>query len=388
VTPGTHALPAPCRVRATSRYALQTPDLLTDAARRTLVRLGVDPAGIGGVLVAREGSGLPDKLVDRAGAEAFTGLEEAGEPPALVAGRLVELVMDGVLELEVGDSFLTGPAAWQELWAVDHGAPRPDDVLARTSYAALAYAERLGIAEPAVLAARLYAYGRVPLSARWARTWPDTNAVLASLGGEDLLDRAWRRSAPASTGWLSWVSVRTASAGRPNDQPPYKLYFSPSVASLPSVLPALAGVLAAAGATRFKVGGDAAGLLRPDKVVAYPADRDELGAVATALGTAFAGVEAHGVPFSAELEGDGLLSWSGDPAADAGPIGSQRESWRGSVTRRLAEYVVAAHAAGLSGAAATGFALDRLELDGVDTHSFLPAGLVPPRLRTAVGDPA
>ena len=59
------------------------------------------------------------------------------------------------------------------------------------------------------------------------------------------------------------------------------------------------------GANQFKVGPDAAGLLRPDKFVVYLRDAAELRAVAAELTRALAGARPHGVPFSAELAGDG-----------------------------------------------------------------------------------
>lgn len=381
------ALPAGCRVRASSAYALRRPDELPASAVGTLAGLGVDPAAIGGVLVARGGSGLQDKLVDAAGASALAIIATPAEPPKLLADRLVELVLDNVVEVQVGEDFLTGPRAWQALWSGRHRPPPPDAV-ARSSYAALAYAERLRLISPVELASRLYAFGRVPLSRRWSRAWPEERAVLAALGrAMKTLDRAWYRSSPNSAGWLSWTRAGAAAVAETR----YKLYVSPAVEALTAVLPGLVDVLDGAGATRFKIGADAAGLLRPDKIVVYPAHRTELEIVIAALMTAYDGVQPHGVPFSADLTGDGLLSWSADPALDAGPVGSSPESWRWSVARRLAEYVVAAHAAGLSGAVATHYALDRLEVDGVDTVSFLPGGLIPPRLpvrRDTSRDPA
>jgi hypothetical protein len=151
------------------------------------------------------------------------------------------------------------------------------------------------------------------------------------------------------------------------------------VEALPDVLPRLAGVLAQAGAHHFKVGPDARGLLRPDKVVVYAADARELAGIAAALEDELAGVPAHGVPFTAELAGGGLLSWGGDPAPDAGPVGGDAESWRLSVARRLAEALHTARRAPARRLRALDFALARLALDGVDIRSFAPAGLEAPR---------
>jgi hypothetical protein len=147
------------------------------------------------------------------------------------------------------------------------------------------------------------------------------------------------------------------------------------------VLPVLVDALTSAGARRFKIGADAQGLLRPDKIVVYMADAQELVHIARALERALDGVTPHGVPFTAELAGDGLLSWGGDPPPDAGPIGEGVESWRLSVTRRLAEYLTAAQIAPLRRVRPSEFALARLAIDGVDVSSFAPTGLEPPTHR-------
>ena len=129
MTSGGHGVPADCRVLANPAYSLHTAEALSSRAAGTLRSLGVDTSTIGGVLIARSGSGLPDKLVDHAGAAAFAGLAEPGSPPAAVAPRLAELVMDGVLALQVDGELLAGPQAWRALWAADTAPPaRPGGV--------------------------------------------------------------------------------------------------------------------------------------------------------------------------------------------------------------------------------------------------------------------
>lgn len=141
------------------------------------------------------------------------------------------------------------------------------------------------------------------------------------------------------------------------------------------MLPDIVGALAANGTPHFKVGTGAAGLLRPDKIVVYLAGAVELGINAQALAVALEGVRPHGVPFSAELAGDGLLSWGGDPRAEAGPAGGGAESWRLSVCRRLAEHLAAAKRAPLRRLTPAQYALGRLAADGVSLPSFAPASL-------------
>ena len=79
----------------------------------------------------------------------------------------------------------------------------------------------------------------------------------------------------------------------------------------------------------FKIGDDAGGLLRPDKMVAYFGAREELDDVGAALRARLAGCPAHGVPFTAGLGDDGLLSWGLDPPESERALSwLGRESWR------------------------------------------------------------
>jgi hypothetical protein len=122
----------------------------------------------------------------------------------------------------------------------------------------------------------------------------------------------------------------------------------------------------------FKVGADAAGLLRPDKMVAYFDNFEALAAVADSLADALAGVSAHGVPFSAEITSDGLLSWGVDPPREERPPGwSGGQSWRLWVTNRLAGALLAARGQGVE--EPWRFALERLRVEGVDVERWVPA---------------
>lgn len=333
-------------------------------------------SAIFGLLTADPGSGLGDKVVDPAAAELFAGLRRPGRLPAHAADRLAQLVLDGVLEIECPDGFRCGPLAYEAL-AEPGAPPAASDRLGRLSHAAVEYAARLKLADVDRTAARLYCYNRVPLSQRWIRAYPGPAAVLDLLRCPGL-SRDWvpNFADDGPVDWLSWCR-RGEPAGRRGPMR-YKLYVSPAVDALPDVLPVLADALTAAGARRFKVGPNAAGLLRADKIVVYADDPVELAGIARALEDALAGVRAHGVPFAAELAGDGLLSWGGDPPGEDAPFGARPESWRVSVCRRVAEYLTVAGAAPLRRISPAAFALARLAVDGVDVRTFAPAGLEPP----------
>ena len=76
---------------------------------------------------------------------------------------------------------------------------------------------------------------------------------------------------------------------------------------------------------------------------------------------------AHGVPFTAVISADGLLSWAADPMWWIGG----RASWRGWLTARLAEYMVAARRTGCTDVETGRYALQRLRLDGVNTDTWM-----------------
>jgi hypothetical protein len=366
-------------LRANPAYTLHAWASLPPEFRQPLsTTLDLDEAA--GVLVAGPGSPLPDKVVGPGGAALFTRLQRPGRAPDVPAGLLAGLVLDGVLEVRTADGFRSGPALHEFLLDVPEW-PADDSRLSRLSLAALAYGARLRLTAAAGLTIRLYGFGRVPLSGRWTRAYPGRDSVLDLLRPSGLT-RHW--TGRASPDWL-WWRRGAADQQQPYQQLPYKLYVSPHVDELASVLPTAAAALTAAGATLFKVGAEAAGLLRPDKFVIYLRDAGELRHVAAELARSLAGARPHGVPFSAELAGDGLLSWGGDPPRDAGPAGAEPESWRLSVCRRLAEHLVAADAAGLAAPGPSRYALARLAMDGVRMPAFAPAALPAP---AALAEPA
>jgi hypothetical protein len=361
-------------VRANPAYRLCALESLPASVRRSVETSLAALPGAGGVLVGRRDQSLPAKVVDTAGADLFRRLRRPGRAPQLPAGLLTELVLDGVLEVRSADGFVSGPAAYGHLVG-PAVVPEPRSRLARISHAAIAYAARLQLSSADLLRGRLYAYHRVPLSPRWRRAFPGPEAVLEMLRGPSPGHWAGPAGRDPGSSWLSWSRRGDTT---PSTSLSYKLYVSPAVEQLADTLPRIVDALTATPAPRFKVGAGAAGLLRPDKIVVYLRDAIELSEVAAALSTALDDVRPHGVPFSAELAGDGLLSWGGDPPVETGPVGGGEESWRSSVCRRLAEHLAAAQAAPVRRIEPATYALARLAADGVDVAEFAPSGLDPP----------
>jgi hypothetical protein len=379
-------------LRANPGYELVLYDRLPAAERAALAGLCNDP-DFYGVLRPRAGAALGLKSVDRDTALLFLTLAEPGPLPAYAraalgaaaARTLAQLVADGVLEVASGGAFLSGAAALEPA-PVAAGAPRPGSGrLAELSRAALRYGQALALDDPLRLAWRLYGYNRRPLTPRWRRLLPGAEAVERHLGiapggaNRRLLDQGWTRL-DAVPGWLSWRAHRAreervgAAAGAT-----YKLYVSPAPEALAAGFGNVLAALAAARAPQFKVGVDAWGLLRPDKIVAYFPSFERLGEAAGAVAERLGGAPAQGVPFTAEIAADGLLSWGVDPpAGDRGLLWGGRESWRLWLAHRLARALLAARAAASPpvGVEPWHFALERLRLEGVDTDSWTPGALL------------
>lgn len=226
--------------------------------------------------------------------------------------------------------------------------------VAELSRSALRYGEQLVRLPEAALAARIYDFGRRPVTARLRRQFPDAAAVAAFTESSCavVLRREWREL-PATPHWRRWAAAGTS------DRIAGKLYVSVVPDALPEAVAAVAALAPKVAA--FKVGADADGLCRPDRLVVYVpavADLPPLGAL---LRGRLAGCPADGVPFSAALTRDGLLSWAVDRPSGA--------SWRQWLTARLARHLRAGVDAGGPDSART---LDRLRLDGVDTVHWRP----------------
>ena len=372
--------------RASQRYQLVVFDRLLAEEKELLGDLRRVP-GFYGVLRPASRSGSTFKVVDRETALLIYTLREAGPLPGYVlndagaSGRLAEiygLVLDGVLEVLSDDSFLSGPEA-MSLLSKQPLAFTGQGFISRLSQDALRYVEALQIDDIESLVRRLYTFHTIPFTPRWQRIIGDSEAIERRLGIEP---NSPRRSWLASWGeaverrnaydWLGWARHSDEGSG-PASAPTYKLYLSPVVEAIESVFETLVDCLPGSRATAFKIGGDAVGLLRPDKLVVYFEDFDDLSQTAMELGEKLKSVPAHGVPFTAEIAGDGLLSWGTDPPRSHRVVPWQaRESWRLWVVRRLAAALVAAQQGGDGSVAPWRFALERLRLRGVDVKRWTP----------------
>ena len=291
-----------------------------------------------GLLRPRDGAELDPRAVSRDTALLFLTLQAPGRLPAfaeqVAEGSLdtaiANLVLDGVLEVEHRREFVSGVDAHELLLAAAGTTARGRTVA--LSHAALRYGQALDRLPAETLALRLYLFGRRPLTTALRRLLPTEEAVTAALGlapgghVRGLLGRAWVED-PRGDGASPWRMLRRRGAARaPERHGGAKLYVSPHPEQVGESIAAVADVLGdRAGVVGFKVARDVGGLCRPDKLVCYFSRVEDLHEAVGALQPRLEGIAAHGVPFTAPIDADGLLSWGLDPPDDpANPTAPHR----------------------------------------------------------------
>ena len=365
-------------LRANPGYEVVSEERLTATHRAGLER-AAQLDDFYGYVRPRPGSGLTWQAIDMHTALLFFSLTEPGPVPRFMrdrlaskAGRVIaRLVLDEIFEVRGAAGFLTGAAARDlVLPRIPGGGTTPDG----PSLEALRYGQALAGMPAGELAFRLYAYGRKPITAAWRKQLPDAAAVERHLGLGDgparsALDAGWVEALGDGRFWRMW---RPRWRREPDAVTVCKLYVGVAPEAVREAIHALAGIRGSAG---FKVGCDLAGLLRPDKLVAYFASLDALLSAARVLEDRLRGLPAHGVPFTAAIDTDGLLSWGADPQAGPRGRGPGLGSWRMWIADRLAASLVATEGTDLSATERIAAALERLRLDGVDTERWSPLDL-------------
>jgi len=372
------------RFRTNPEYELVPLDRLAPEQRKTLRHLANNP-DFYGILSPRKGGWNNIKAVSRGTALLLLTLTDPRGIPAHARRRLADqynlmlarLVLDGLLEMSREGRFVCGPEAYHLIYD-DSPWNSTKGVLARLAREALEYAQALEVEDPCLLSGRLYSYNRVPLSPLWERRFPGRAFVVRYLdlenGGTNrrLLGDSWEetklRSPPDA--WFRW-KARSNRTSEPKPQRTYKLYLSPRPEFVREAFRALVRVLAEVPAQHFKIANDAVGLLRPDKMVIYFWNFENLNEAAKRIVKRLNGCPVQGVPFTAGISQDGLLSWGIDPAPENYAVTLREwESWRLWTTNLLATALLAAKRAKTNGIEPWRFATARLRLEGVDTDTW------------------
>ncbi len=377
---------------------------LANEARQLLASSTLEGDGFGVALPADDSGRVIE--VDTETALLFHVLEEAGPLPDHVLAildeqtrhRLSDFILSGLLELQEGERFVSGAEAEGLMLNTGSG----EDATSRLSHQAIARLFQYPVQSSLQVIQRLYSHNRIPNSNLWRRRLIDDTAFL----GISSLDAAWQ-SSDSATGW-HYLSRASQQPGHHRDRvhdnadgcrDEAKLYISVQPNDLPDALAITANILKHHDCDSFKVGAGVEGVLRPDKLVAYFPSLDALRRAAEELAPAISGLSPQGVPFTAAFTPDGLLSWGVDP--DHNALG-ERKSWRQWVVERIAEL----HSEALAQMSMPGiqqkkqspseqssnvipstgspvepesssqlairWLLTRLQLDGIDTHTFKP----------------
>lgn len=237
--------------------------------------------------------------------------------------------------------------------------------IAALSLAAIRMAAAGACIEPAVVARWLYRFGTAPCTPAIERDFgPDDDplAILSLTKGAHvrrLLEAGY--DAHSLSGWYSFA--RTALPQQLSTA--CKLYVSPKPEALSDAFPIIAEQFVRTEVRSFKVGRGIEGLLRPDKIVAYFDNDAHMLQVAAALDQSLQDCPVQGVPFTAEIAGNGLVSSGIDP-----PAGASAVSWRSWITKRLAASLVMS--ATDSGADHVAIALTGLRNSGIDPDHWVP----------------
>jgi hypothetical protein len=245
---------------------------------------------------------------------------------------IAALLLDGIIEIEWEGRFVSGPGALPVLYNDEMtGDAQLPTYLSQLSYKAIYYAWMLKDVNEKCTTARLYTFNTTPWDASLKMAFQKKNTVkeflLSRIDHNALKTLNARWQPTEKTEWLSWNRKVTEplTDGQSNV---YKLYISPLINDLPEVLLECIPVIDSSDAISFKIGNTLQGLLRPDKMVVYFYSRDSLFTTAGILIQFLKGFAPQGVPFSAQLDDNGLLSWGKDPPGDG--------SWRTAVSEKLA----------------------------------------------------
>lgn len=204
------------------------------------------------------------------------------------------------------------------------------------------YGALLPVSDLKELYQKLYAYHTTPIplnqrSSRWdhSSVFPENSPYA---GAARLLKNHWTpvTNNKGTDYWLSWKPKKSATAGMRADACMFKLYISPQVDDYFPVLFRVIEALTTSNVYCFKTGSNYHGISRPDKLIVYFADFDNLRRVAEKIHSGTANFSAQGVPFSAPISDTLMLSWGIDPPARK----KEPVSWRVWITKELASGIV------------------------------------------------
>lgn len=284
---------------------------------------------------------------------------------------IAALALDEVVEVEIDGKYRSGFSLARHLTVAP--SSEPTNVLSQLSIRALDYCVASSFDGAMDLAWRLYNYNRLPVTPSKTMFWSQHEQIVQMVtNGKRERQQALQdqyECLPLRSGEAPWIIWRSKTVPH-NRRSTCKLYVSPQPASMAELFPAVIDRLLAMGPAAFKIGNGAPGLMRPDKFVAYFHDTAQLAHDAWAGFPTVCAADVQGVPFSAQLDSHGMLSYGEDPLRSGHLPGHADDSWRIWVCNRLASAIVTALNDRASNVEAREFALLRMRLWGVDPQSW------------------
>lgn len=345
-------------------YRLLDPSAVRPALMRAVDGFCADPPILLRHHAGRGGEPLP---VPARLSGAWRGEERHLLPGDPHRNETIGLILDGALAIASGAGPVSGPAAATQLGLV---APEESGIgrSMQSSLAALRLASASPVVDIDLLTASLYYFGRRPLGRALRRRAPDASSVGSFLGLERI-DRTPEISGRFDPRYLSSAWFYWRAPGAPDGAEHWKLYVCIALDALVEKLPVIASALAECGAEAFKVAGNAHGLCRPDRLIAYFGDEVTMRSAARRLAALVAECPGEPLPFAVPIAAGGRIAYGRDPAR--GSLDAlEGRSWRLWLCHHLARALVSARETPGAEWSPVRFALLRAQFLGLDPATF------------------
>ena len=277
------------------------------------------------------------------------------------APLFLRLALDDIVEIRMEGKWLSSLKLAEVLLDLTN-VIGPDD-----RYATLIASRLLWATEADRLARLLYSSGR----------WPMSSASLSA--ADRVLDevdrlafgRSWHRLTTESPGWIGWRNA-APSANNPLQRARAKVYLSVPPSYLEEHWAAItSAVFSIPEAVEAKVASSTHGLHRPDALVIYGNDSDDIPAIASGLLAVTATAPPSAMTFSPPFAASANVFWGIDPLTPEHLV--YGESWRRAVCTRCAHLVARLHkSTGANPIKSAMAGLLRFQLEGVDTQTWIP----------------
>ena len=331
-------------------------------------------------------AGVSDDSASTSGSR--LSLEAYARPRSVLADRsqsldaeerrsLARLVLDGILEIETDQGFVSGLDAVPRLFSTP--LPCVGDTVSEPSRGALEYALALLPIETSQLATRLYLYGSLPASPRWFARVPDAAAIAEYVRLDDLIHHpafAGRVGARCASRLPESGSSFDAAKSRTRQQAPHprrihKMYVGVVPSEPPRILPAVADRCSARTPSPSRSPGVLGVFAVRTNSSCTSRTRESLERASDSMVGCLSTAAAHHVPFAEPCPRSQRIWWSSDRAFDNDAPASA--SGRYDVCAQLAHSFAVATRAREPSTLAIDLALLRLELDGWDVATFANA---------------